>query len=347
MKKFKKLLSIALISVLCIAGCSSGDSTTTTDGADTASGESITLRMSYSLPPNSPCDVAAQQFKELVSERTDGRINIELYPNCGLSGGDLVKAFEMLIAGDIDIHGSSPVTAANFDPRFNAFWLPWLFDDVDSLQAAIDGGMTDEVSSWSEERNMKVLCIAYAGARQLSNSKREVRTVEDMEGLVIRVPSVNMFIDMFQELGASPVAMDFSEVYTASQQGTIDGQENPLSTYASAALDEVQPYVTLYDMVYDTTIWFMNNEKFNSLSAEDQAAITESAKEAADYYDELSIEEDTALEQSLVEEGVTVTDLTEEELAPFRERAEKIYEDYRDVIGADVVDSFLAYAGKN
>ena len=100
-------------------------------------------------------------------------------------------------------------------------------------------------------------------------------------------------------------------------------------------------------MVYDTTIWFMNNEKFSGLSAEDQAILTECAAEAADYYDQLSIEEDDALVQSLSEEGVTITDLTEEELAPFREKAEVIYENYRDVIGADVVDSFLAYAGKN
>lgn len=342
MKKFKKIISAAIITTLCLAGCSSSGST-----SETSSDGPVTLRMSYSLTANSPCDVAAQKFKELVSERTDGRINIELYPNCGLSGGDLVKAFEMLIAGDIDIHGSSPVTAANFDTRFNAFWLPWLFDDVDTLQAAIDGGLTEEVSTWSEENNMKVLSIAYAGARQLSNSKREVKTVDDMKDLVIRVPSVNMFIDMFKELGASPVAMDFSEVYTASQQGTIDGQENPLSTYASAALNEVQKYVTLYDMVYDTTIWFMNDEKFNSFSAEDQAVLTECAQEAAIYYKELVLEEDSALEESLVDEGVTVTRLTDEELAPFREKAETIYEEYRDVIGADVVDSFLTYAGKN
>ncbi len=339
MKKLVKLISAALISTLCIAGCS--------NTGQVSSDKPVTLRMSYSLTANSPCDVAAQKFKELVSERTEGRINIELYPNCGLSGGDLVKAFEMLISGDIDIHGSSPVTAANFDTRFNAFWLPWLFDDVDTLQAAIDGGLTEEVSSWSEENNMKVLSIAYAGARQLSNSKREVKTVEDMKDLVIRIPSVNMFIDMFKELGASPVAMDFSEVYTASQQGTIDGQENPLSTYASAALNEVQKYVTIYDMVYDTTIWFMNSDKFSSFSQEDQAILTECAEEAAVYYKELVIEEDSALEKSLADEGVTVTRLTEEELAPFREKAEKIYEEYRDVIGADVVDSFMAYAGKN
>ena len=100
-------------------------------------------------------------------------------------------------------------------------------------------------------------------------------------------------------------------------------------------------------MVYDTTIWFMNSDKFSSFSQEDQAILTECAEEAAVYYKELVIEEDSALEKSLADEGVTVTRLTEEELAPFREKAEKIYEEYRDVIGADVVDSFMAYAGKN
>lgn len=335
-------MAAALIAALCVSGCSSGSG----DAKMDSGGETITLRMSYSLTPGSPCDLAAQQFKADVAEKTDGRINIELYPNCGLSGGDLVKAFEMLISGDIDIHGSSPVTAANFDGRFNAFWLPWLFDDVESLQNALDSGLKEDVSSWSEEKNMKVLSIAYAGARQLSNSKREVTSLEDMKGLVIRVPAVNMFIDMFKELGASPVAMDFSEVYTASQQGTIDGQENPLTTYASAALNEVQKYVTIYDMVYDTTIWFMNNDKFNSLSEEDQAILTECADSAAIYYKELVLEQDAELEESLADSGVKVTRLTEEQLAPFREKANGVYGKYKDVIGAEVVDSFMAYAGK-
>lgn len=341
MKKFTKLISVLLTTSLVLAGCGNSSSNTQTSAT-----EPVTLRMSYSLTAGSPCDVAAQKFKEIVAEKTDGRINIELYPNCGLSGGDLVKAFEMLISGDIDIHGSSPVTAANFDSRYYAFWLPWLFDDVDSLQNALDSGLTDEVSSWSEDNNMKVLSIAYAGARQLSNSKHEVATLDDMKNLVIRVPAVNMFIDMFKELGASPVAMDFSEVYTASQQGTIDGQENPLTTYASAALNEVQKYVTIYDMVYDTTIWFMNDDKFASFSPEDQAILSESAHEAAQYYKELVLEQDADLEKSLAEDGVTITHLTEEQLAPFREKANKIYDNYRDVIGADVVDKFMEYAGK-
>lgn len=348
MKNFKRSISIMLVFIMAIALLTACGQTKAPSSSGGESGEKeIILRMSYSLPSNSPNDIAAQKFSELVSEATGGRIKIELHPNCGLSGGDLVKAFEMLIAGDIDIHGSAPITAANFDPRFNAFWLPWLFDDVDSLLSALDNGLIDLASSWSEEKGMMVLTCSYAGSRQLSNSKRDVKTVDDMKDLVIRVPAVNMFIDMFTELGSSPVAMDFSEVYTASQQGTIDGQENPLSTYASATLYEVQKHVTMYNMVLDTTFWFMNSKKFNSLSEEDQKILLDSAKEASEYYKELVLEQDAALEKSLAEEhGVTVTYLTDEELQPFRDKAKVVYEKYGPIIGQDIVDTFLELAGK-
>lgn len=338
------ILSIAMVISLVACGeTSNGDSTPDTKDSQ----GKVTLRFSYSLPAGSPCDIAAKSMADAVSEKTDGRITIETYPNCGLSGGDLVKAFEMLVEGDIDIHGSSPFTAGNFDPRYYVMWLPWLFDSVDQLEAALDNGLKDELNSWAQEKGMTILTTCYAGARQLSNSKHEVTCVDDMKNLIIRVPGASMFIDTFNALGAAPVAMDFSEVYTAAQQGTIDGQENPLSTYASAALQEVQPYITMYNMVYDTTIFYMNSDKFNSLSAEDQAILRECASEAGILYRDTVIETDESLAESLSKDyGVTVTYLSDEQLATFQSAVTDIYEKYKSVIGEDVVSTVLKLAGK-
>ncbi len=356
----KRAISIALVLVMvfALAACGGGKSSQSASSAPASSSSSaaapapakadpVVLRFSYSLPSGSPCDQAAQAMAAAVAEKTDGRITIETYPNCGLSGGDLVKAFEMLVSGDIDIHGSSPFTAGNFDGRYFVMWLPWLFNDREALESALDGGLSDLLNTWAKEKGMTILTTCYAGARELSNSVREVKTVDDIKGLVIRVPGASMFIDTFNALGAAPVAMDFSEVYTASQQGTIDGQENPLSTYYSAALQEVQKYITMYNMVYDTTIFYMNSAKFNSLSAEDQQILLECAKEAGIQYRDNVIATDEALASSLVDEyGCTVTYLTDEELKTFQDAVTPIYEQYKSVIGEDVVTEVLKLAGK-
>jgi len=304
------------------------------------------LHMSYSLPSDSPCDFAAKKFGELLKERSNGRIILETYPNCALSSGDLVKAFEMVQLGSIDIHGSSPITFSNFDKRFSVFWLPWLFPDEKTLLKVLSSGLMDEVDSWCKEKNTMLLAIGNGGARQISNSVHEIRNPKDLKHSKIRVPKVQMFVELYKLLGANPVAMDFSEVYTSLQQKTIDGQENPLSTIYAAKLYEVQKYITIWNYVRDQIIWIMNAKSFESFDNETQELILECAREGMKYNNEMMVQMEKEMMVKLENKGCKITVLSPEEIDVFYKMALPIYKSYEPIIGKDIVDKFVRASRK-
>lgn len=342
----QKILASALsgLLVFSLAACGGSGS----GGADAGSGGSgsskdvIKLHMSHTQAPNSLSDLTAQKYKELLNEKSGGRIQLQIYTNCGLSGGDLTKALEMVGTGDIDIHSCAPTNAANFDKRFYVYWLPFLFPTTESLLSTCENEeITKAVNGWCNGLNMELLGVNNAGARQLSNSKMEITKPEDLKGLNVRVPGANLFIDLYRDcFGANPTAMDFSEVYTALQQKTIDAQENPVSVFSSSKFQEVQSYLTLWDYVRDTTMWVINKEKLASLSPEDQKIVTECATEALNWGNEYLAENEGKIIEELKAAGVTVTQLTPEQQQAFADASAPLYEKYSAEIGQDVIDLF-------
>ena len=273
-KRLKKAAAVicAAAMVLSMTACGS------------AGDKKVVLHFTHTQSPGSISDLTAQEFKKLVEERSDGRIEVSIYSNCGLSGGDLTKAIELVQAGNIDIHSCAPPNIANYDKKFYSFWLPFLFPNSDDLLAFCHSDKVHEVvNGWCNDLEMEMLGINNAGSRQISNSKKEITKPEDLKGMNIRVPGANIFIDLYRNyFGANPTAMDFSEVYTSLQQKTIDGQENPIAVFDSSKFAEVQQYVTLWDGVRDTTIWVMSRKTMNKLSPEDQELVKECAAEALD-----------------------------------------------------------------
>ncbi len=343
MKKFiTKALSLLLVSgmTLSLAACGGGS-----DGASASGGSAddpVVIRMSHTQAPNSVSDLTAIEFQKLVAEKSGGTMEVQIFTNCGLSGGDLTKAVEMVQTGDIDIHSCAPANIANFDERFYAFWLPYLFDTEEDLIAKCsDETFTSTINGWCNELNMTMLGINNAGARQISNSKKEITTPEDLKGLNIRTPGANVFIELYRDyFGANPTAMDFSEVYTALQQGTIDAQENPISVFESSKLNEVQQYVTLWDGVRDTTIWIMNTKKLESLTEEQQTVIKEAAAEALQWGNDYLAENEAEIIAKLEEGGTVITKLTDEQKNAFKEASAGIYDSYAEKLGQDVIDVF-------
>lgn len=334
-QSIKKIVACLLVSVmiLSLVGCS---------GSGNSDDKVVTIRMSHTQAPNSVSDLTAKEFARLVSERSQGKIKVDIYSNCGLSGGDLTKAIEMVQTGDIDIHSAAPANIANFDAKFYVFWLPYLFPTIDDLvNATKDEAIIAEVNSWLSPMNMTMLGLNNAGSRQITNSKKEIKAPEDLKGMNIRVPGANLFIDLYKNyFGANPTAMDFSEVYTALQQGTIDGQENPISVFSSSKLNEVQNYVTLWDGVRDTTIWVMNNKRLEGLTPEDKAIIEESAIEAMEWGNGYLAENEENIIKELEEGGTVFTRLTDSEIQVFKDASAPIYEQYADEIGQEVIDLF-------
>lgn len=334
----KKILSILVAASMAaaVAGCSS------------QSGDKPTIiRMTHTQQPESISDLTAREFKRLVEEKSGGNIQVEIYQNCGLSGGDLTKAIELVQSGNIDIHACAPANIANYNPKFYAFWLPFLFDTTDDLVDFCNSEEgRGEVESWCNDLQMSMLGMNNAGSRQISSNK-EIRTPEDLKGMNIRVPGANVFIDLYRDyFKANPTAMDFSEVYTALQQKTIDGQENPISVFDSSKFAEVQEYVTLWDGVRDTNIWVISQKTLKKLSPDNQELIRSCSAQALQWGNEYLADNEEKIIEKLEQGGTVFVRLTDEEKDVFREACSGMFDQYAEVVGQDVIDLFQGQEDK-
>lgn len=334
-RKLKRIFSAAAAAVMVIslAGCGSS-------GSEKKS-EKIIIRMTHTQQPDSISDKTAKEFQRMVEEESDGRIHVEIYQNCGLSGGDLTKAIELVQAGNIDIHACAPANIANYDPRFYAFWLPFLFDSTDELVAFCNNDhVKEQIDGWCNDLEMSMLGINNAGSRQISSNK-EIASPEDLKGMNIRVPGANVFIDLYKNyFKANPTAMDFSEVYTALQQGTIDGQENPIAVFDSSKFSEVQSNVLLWDGVRDTNIWVMSEKTIEKLSDEDEKIIRDCAADALEWGNDYLADNEQSIIENLAQKGVVFTELTDGQREEFKEACAGMFDDYAGVVGQDVIDLF-------
>lgn len=334
-KKITSVLVVAAMTVM-LTGCTgqSGD-------------EPIIIRMTHTQQPESISDLTAKEFKRLVEEKSDGKIQVEVYQNCGLSGGDLTKAIELVQSGNIDIHACAPANIANYNPKFYAFWLPFLFDTTDDLVQFCDSEEgRGEVEAWCNDLQMSMLGMNNAGSRQISSNK-EIRTPEDLKGMNIRVPGANVFIDLYRDyFKANPTAMDFSEVYTALQQKTIDGQENPISVFDSSKFAEVQEYVTLWDGVRDTNIWVISQKTLEKLSPDNQELIRSCSAQALQWGNAYLADNEEKIIEKLEQGGTMFVRLTDEEKTAFRDACSGMFDQYADVVGQDVIDLFRGQKDK-
>ncbi len=329
MKLTTLVCSVVLMSVALVSGCDRSRSVTV-------------IKFSHTQNPGSVSDLAAFEFKKYVEEASGGKMRVDIFSNCGLSGGDLTKAIELTQTGNIDIHSCAPANIATYDPRFYAFWLPFLFPNQESLLKFCSSDKVHaEVNRWCNAIEMEMLGINNAGSRQISNSVKELVTPDDLQGMNIRVPGANVFITLYRDyFGANPTAMDFSEVYTSLQQGAIDGQENPIAVFASSKFEEVQKYVTLWDGVRDTTIWIMSSKTLDRLTDEQERIVRESAAKALQWGNDYLAKSEGDIIENLKQKGVIFAELTDEQKEAFRDRAAGIYDDYRQSIGEDVIDLF-------
>ncbi|CAK7048663.1 MAG: 2,3-diketo-L-gulonate-binding periplasmic protein YiaO [Desulfovibrio sp.] len=350
---FKKIAAVIAASVLALSLAACGDDSKKNDAATgdaTPAVKAVRINFSHTMAPNSLSDLAAKKFKEIVEQKSNGSIKVNVVSNCGLSGGDLTKAIEMVGAGDIDMHASAPTNAANFDPRFYIFWMPFLFDDPASLVRIADSKEAlATVNDWFKPMGIYMIGLHNAGARQISNSEKIIRTPEDLKAMNIRVPGAQLFIDCFRDsFHANPTAMDFSEVYTALQQKTISGQENPLSVFDSSKFQEVQKYITLWDYVLDSTGWYISQKTLDTkLSPEQKTALIESATEAIAWAESYLGTSEKEILAKLEQAGVTVTTLTPEEKQAFKDACASLYTKYEGIIGKDVFALFKQTASTN
>jgi tripartite ATP-independent transporter DctP family solute receptor len=236
-----------------------------------------TMRISISIPQNSHQGVAIDAFAKEVEKRTEGRYKIQPFYSSSL--GAEREATEAVQLGTQELTFTSTGPIPNFVPEVKILDVPFLFRDYAHARAVLDGPIGQELLQKFDARGIKALAWGENGFRHMTNSKRSVSAPEDLKGLKMRTMENPVHVQAYKGFGIIPTPMAFSEVFTALQQGTVDGQENPLSVITSAKFDQVQKHLTLTGHVYSPCVFLMNKGAFDKLSAADKTAFLEAAKE--------------------------------------------------------------------
>ena len=273
--------------------------------------------------------IAATKLEELVEERTDGKVNIEIFPNASL--GDERTLLEGMQIGTVDMGVITNGPVANFVEEMAVFELPFLFPSPEAAYSVLDGPIGQELLDKLADVNLKGLAYAERGFRNLTNSERAVNSPEDLDGLRIRVMENPVYTDTFRELGANAIPMAWTEALTAMQQGTIDGQENPVNVIHSFKLDETQNYMTLSRHTYAPAIFVMGMPAWNQLPEAAQAVLEEAAQAAAEHERQVNADMEAEQLAALREAGMEINDAPDMEA--FQAAVAPVYEKYGEQFG--------------
>ncbi len=280
-----------------------------------------------------------ERFKELIEERSGGKITIELYTG-GVLGSDN-EMFQGCRDGSIDIITSTTSGLVDFVPEEAIFDLPNLFPNVETMRAVLQGDFMDTMNQYNKAGGFMIIGYSDAGFRQLT-ANRAVESIDDFSGLRLRTMNNQYHIAYWEALGASPLPMDFNEVYMGLQQGTIDGQENPYMNIVGNSMQEVQDYVIETNHLGHIIFVAMNNDLYDSLPDNVRTLVDECMAEAVEYGNsqaDASIEADR---QTCIDAGCEIITLSEETLAEMQERASVVYDMVRADLGDELVDEVLA-----
>lgn len=294
--------------------------------ANTAFAGKKVIKLSHVVNEKDGFHIAALKFKELVEASSD--YSIEIHPNAEL--GDERTLLEGMQFGTIDMGVITNGPVSNFSPEIAVLELPFLFKSNEEAYRVMDGPIGQELLDNLSKVGLKGLAYAERGFRNLTNSKREILSPADLKGLKIRVMENPVYIDTFKALGANAVPMAWTEALTAMQQGTIDGQENPVNVIYSFKLAETQKFMTFTRHTYAPALFIMSQNLFNSLDADTQKLFKESAQAAAEHERNWNLEKESEQLAAIKELGMQVS---EADLAPFQEAVAPVYAKYGKKFG--------------
>lgn len=329
------LLAAAMIAAT-LTGCGSTD--TTERGEDEY--QKINLSMAVNGTDTQIDSLVAHHFADLVAERSNGNIVIDVFSNDTLAGGNSTKGVEYIAVGGSDLGAYATCVLANLEPKMSVATLPWSFTSYQQAREVIDSTGGAYYSELLAAKGITYLGSFHNGFRQLTNSKHPVTTPEDMKGLKIRVPGSAVYMSVFKALGASPTAMSWSEVFTAIQQGTIDGQENGCSVTKSAKMDEIQQYMTIWNYSYENDLFVANTKVWDNLEEKTQQLLQECATESCEWgRDRLEAEEDELI-KGFQDEGMQVEILTEDQLQAFKDAVADVTAELKQSYGEEACAAF-------
>lgn len=331
----KKTAISFLSSVLCVlvfmAGCSFAMSKY----------DNITLRLSCNGTDFGNDTRAARLFAELVEKKSEGLVKIQVFNGDQLASGNMQQAIGLLLDGtvELDVHSTSIIST--LDNNLMVSTLPWIFANYEVAEEKFYGKGGEYIQKLLAPKGIRYLGAVHNGFKAMTCSKRQIKSPEDLKGLKMRIPGGEFFSAFYSTFGASPQAMSWAEVFTALQQGTIDGHDNSLSTISSNNIQEVQKYISISNHTYEAFTFMANEVKFSNLSKDTQDLIIQSVEEATKITNRKIIEEESAL----IEKFKTVTHneiyaFTPNDIAEFKAIIAPLMEKYKGIYGDEACQAF-------
>jgi len=322
-------------------------------------------KMQLNVGPTFYWGMGAVKFAELAKEKTNGKINIKPYFGSALLKGAQLKSAQLVANGVIDCAYESTINISPVITECNVFSLPFFINTFENLDNMENGATGKAVFEAMEAKGLKPLGWAENGFRQVTNSKRAIRMPEDVKGMRLRVVGSPIFIDIFRQLGADPVNMNWGDAVTAFQQGVVDGQENPVGVLVPVQIYQYHQYATFWNYLVDPLIIYWNKKEWDAFPKDIQKAIQEAAIESGRFEIALcraGLDGDKSLNilknefnhtmevpepvKFLESKGMTVTFLSDEEREAFIEATKPLYEKWVPKIGKDVYEKALADMGR-
>lgn len=300
-------------------------------------------RLSLVVSTAFPWGKGGEIWADLVRERTEGRINIKLYPGVSLVQGDQTREFSAIRQGVIDMAVGSTINWSPQVRELNIFSMPFLSTTYAGTDAIIKSEVGKIIFDAIDQRGVLPLAWGENGFRQLSNSKRVIASPEDLKGMKIRVVGSPLFIDTFTALGANPTQMSWADAQPALASGAVDGQENPLSIFIAAKMQTLgQKYITMWNYMNDPLIYVVNKDVWNSWTPKDREIVRQAAIDAGQQQIALArkglIEPGEPMVKQIVDSGVAVNYLTDAQLAAFKKVVQPVYDKWKKQIGPDLVE---------
>ncbi len=299
-------------------------------------------KMSLVLGPPTPWGQAGKLWADKVRERTQGRINIKLYPGVSLIQGDQTREFSALRQGVIDMAVGSTINWSPQVKELNLFSMPFLMPDYAAIDALTKGEVGQDIFKTLEKSGVVPLAWGENGYREVTNSKRAIRSPSDLKGMKLRVVGSPIYADMFTAMGANPTQMSWADAQPALASGAVDGQENPLFLFTVLKMQNVgQKYLTAWGYVADPLIFVVNKDIWASWTPADQALVRQAAIDAGKEEIVLARKGLTEADKPLLKEiagmGVTVTQLTEAERDAFVKITRPVYTKWTPTVGNELL----------
>jgi len=290
-----------------------------------------------------------RKFGELMEKATGGKVKVNIYAADQLTNGNQSEGIQALMNGDpVQISMHSNLIYSAFDPRFNVVSLPFVYDSYDDADAKFDGEAGEKLKEILGEYGLHCMGIAENGFREITNSKHEIKSVDDMKNLKVRVAGSNLLMECYKRWGADATNMNWSETYTALQQNTVEGEENPLPAIDAASVQEVQPYCSMWDAIYDCLFFCINQDIYDGLTPQQQVVVDECGQKAVEYERYINRSSDNEIKERWESKnGVTFTEKADMDIDSFKKAVDGVddwfvnelkSQGYED--GQDLVDLF-------